>query len=108
MKLVPFGHTGVKISAVGLGGEGILRTFDRKMEAQHYILPKMNITAEQLIRYSLSSDIALPIIGCSTPEEVRAVVSAERQKIFSETDKKIFEDKFKSYASRLAFYRGVL
>jgi aryl-alcohol dehydrogenase-like predicted oxidoreductase len=37
MRFVPFGSTGKRVSAIGLGGEGVLRTFDRKTEAQAVI-----------------------------------------------------------------------
>lgn len=75
--------------------------------AGHYIMPKMNITAEQLIRYSLSFDITLPIIGCKSPEEVQALAAAEQMPPLSEHAKELLEDQFKVYGTSLAFYRGV-
>lgn len=74
----------------------------------HYIMPKMNINAELLIRYSLSFDITLPVIGCSSSEEVQTVTAAEKLEPLSESEKKSLEEEFKPYATRLAFYRGVL
>lgn len=76
--------------------------------AGHYVLPKMEITPEMLIRYSMSFDITLPVIGCASPEEVEGVVSAAEKPAVSEIEKKLLEDQFKSYATRLAFYRGVI
>ncbi len=37
MKSVKFGATGSTVSIVGLGGEGVLRSFDREKEAQAVI-----------------------------------------------------------------------
>ena len=37
MKTVTFGSTTSRVSAVGLGGEGVLRTFDKLAEAQAVI-----------------------------------------------------------------------
>ena len=37
MKSVNFGSTGRKVSLVGLGGEGVLRTYNRREEAQAVI-----------------------------------------------------------------------
>lgn len=76
--------------------------------AGHYIMPKMNISAEKLIQYALSYDITLPIIGCAFPEEVNAVAAAQQIEPLTAIEKKRLEDQFKSYVTRLAFYRGVL
>ncbi|AGF77619.1 putative oxidoreductase, aryl-alcohol dehydrogenase like protein [Desulfocapsa sulfexigens DSM 10523] len=76
--------------------------------ASHYILPKFDISPELLIRYALSFDITLPIIGCSTPAEVRTLASVGTNlKPLSDGEKKNIEAIFKPYAHRLAFYRGV-
>lgn len=76
--------------------------------AGHYILPKLEITAEMLIRYAMSFDITLPVIGCASPEEVLSIVSAADKPVPTGTEKKMLEDQFTSYAPRLAFYRGVV
>ncbi|MCB2184646.1 MAG: aldo/keto reductase [Desulfobulbaceae bacterium] len=74
----------------------------------HYVLPKLNITPEALIRYALSLGITLPIVGCSSPEEVQTLSSAATDEgPFSERDRKILVEKFRPYASKMAFYRGV-
>jgi len=36
----------------------------------NYILPQLNISPEPLIRYALSWDISVGIVGCSNPAEV--------------------------------------
>jgi len=76
--------------------------------AGYYILPKLDITPEKLIRYALASEITLPVIGCSSPEEVRVLSRAPDLEPLSDVETKLFEDQFRSYAPRLAFYRGVV
>jgi len=74
----------------------------------HYVLPKLGITAEELIRYALSVGITLPIVGCSSPEEVQTLAeTAKGMGPLPEGDRKLLVDKFRPYASELAFYRGV-
>jgi aryl-alcohol dehydrogenase-like predicted oxidoreductase len=74
----------------------------------HYILPKLNITPEALIRYALSHDITLPIVGCSSAEEVQALSAAATGfGPLSGSDRKNLVETFRPYASELAFYRGV-
>ncbi len=74
----------------------------------HYVLPKLDITPEALIRYALSLGITLPIVGCSSPEEVHTLAAAAIDLgPLPERDKKILVDKFKPYAPKMAFYRGV-
>ena len=74
----------------------------------HYIFPKHGITPDLLIRYSFSFDITLPVIGCSTPEEVRLLASlAKDREPLSPPEKQELEDAFRPNASQFAFYRGV-
>ncbi len=74
----------------------------------HYILPKLGINAETLIRYAHSLDITLPIIGCSTPEEVATMVTTSTEiKPLTENERARIMARLKPFASRLAFYRGV-
>ncbi len=73
----------------------------------HYILPQLNITTEMLVRYAMTFDITLSIIGCALPEEVREVVAAVENGKLPGQEKDIMEDSLKTYASGLAFYRGV-
>ena len=78
------------------------------MGGSHYILPKMNINPDLLIRYALSCDITLPIVGCSTPEEVKALArAAENLSSISAAEKAGVVDVFRPYALQMAFYRGV-
>lgn len=78
------------------------------MGGSHYILPKMDISPELLIRYALSFDITLPIVGCSTPDEVRILVSAAKKLPLITADEKAgILEIFRPYAHQMAFYRGV-
>ncbi len=76
--------------------------------AGHYIVPKLGITAELLIRYALSCGITLAIVGCSTPEEVRELSNAATLPPLAESEKKEITELFAPHASKYAFYRGVL
>lgn len=77
------------------------------MGGSHYILPKMDITPELLSRYALSFDITLPIVGCSTLDEVRSLVAASISQPLSATEKTRILEVFRPYALQMAFYRGV-
>jgi aryl-alcohol dehydrogenase-like predicted oxidoreductase len=73
----------------------------------HYVMPKLDITPEALIGYALAHDITLPIIGCSSPEEVRTLcTTATARGPLSERERKVLVDKFRPYAFKMAFYRG--
>jgi predicted aldo/keto reductase-like oxidoreductase len=75
--------------------------------ASHYIHPKRGITPELLIRFALSYDITVAIVGCSNVAEVRTLADVGRNsKPLSEEEKLRLIQKFKPYARRLAFYRG--
>ncbi|MEN8257974.1 MAG: aldo/keto reductase [Thermodesulfobacteriota bacterium] len=88
--------------------KGIAIIAMKVLGASHYILPKLRVSPEQLIRYALSFDITLPIVGCSTADEVRTLASLGKKiKPLSKREKENLETIFKPYAHRLAFYRGV-
>jgi aryl-alcohol dehydrogenase-like predicted oxidoreductase len=77
--------------------------------ASHYILSKTDITPELLIRYVLSHDITVAIIGCSTVDEVKTLADVGRDlKPLSSQEKSQLTQVFEPYAKRLAFYRGVI
>jgi aryl-alcohol dehydrogenase-like predicted oxidoreductase len=77
--------------------------------ASHYLNPKAGIGPDLLLRYALSQQIALAIVGCSTPEEVRllAQVGRDPEPLSSEEQERML-GLFRPYARRLAFYRGVM
>jgi aryl-alcohol dehydrogenase-like predicted oxidoreductase len=74
---------------------------------RHYIAKEAGITADLLIRFALSCDISLAIVGCSTPDEVRVLADAGRQQTpLTAGEKKEIVKPFVPLAERLAFYRG--
>ncbi len=88
--------------------KGIAIIAMKVLGASHYILPKLDVSPELLIRYALSFDITLPIIGCSTLGEVRTLASLGKKLTpLSKKERESLESIFKPYAHRLAFYRGV-
>lgn len=75
--------------------------------AGHYIAPGHGITAQLLIRYALSCNITLAIVGCSTPQEVRELASAADLPLLSDSEKEKITQLFAPQAREMAFYRGV-
>lgn len=77
--------------------------------ASHYVMDQHGITAELLIRYALSHDITVAIVGCSSPAEVQTLADTGRNaEPLSDSEKNRLESHFKPHARRLAFYRGVI
>jgi aryl-alcohol dehydrogenase-like predicted oxidoreductase len=77
--------------------------------AAHFILPRTQITAAALIRYALSFDIDVAIVGCSTPAEVKALAtSGAKEEPLAKNDQRYLLSVFKPVARRLAYYRGVI
>ena len=77
--------------------------------AAHYILPRTQITAASLIRYALSFDIDVAIVGCSTPAEVNALADIGRMtKPLAEKERGYLLSVFNPIARRLAYYRGAI
>ena len=77
--------------------------------ASHYVMDDHGITAELLIRYALSHDITVAIVGCSSSAEVQTLANTGRDREpLSDAEKDRLESLFKPHARRLAFYRGVI
>jgi aryl-alcohol dehydrogenase-like predicted oxidoreductase len=78
--------------------------------ASHYILPKYDVSAELLIRYALSHEITVAIVGCSSPDEVQILAAAGQSssRPVSSKEKERILSVFKPYYRKLAFYRGVI
>lgn len=77
--------------------------------ASHYVHSKWGITAELLIRFALSCDVTVAVVGCSTVKEVRTLADLGRNvKPLTEEEELHLTQTFEPYAKRLAFYRGVL
>ena len=74
----------------------------------HYVLPKLEVTAEMLIRFALAQAITLPIVGCSSPEEVKSLVTAVERGALSGQERAALVEIYRPYAAKMAFYRGVI
>jgi len=72
----------------------------------NYVLPELGVSAGDLIRYALSFDISLPIVGCASPTEVQMLLDAGKEGPLDCEQRKELEDRFRPYALRLAYYRG--
>jgi aryl-alcohol dehydrogenase-like predicted oxidoreductase len=75
--------------------------------ASHYLAPEAGITPELLIRYALSHQISLAIVGCSTPQEVITLARVGQNfSPLSLKERQDLEEVFRPSAKRLAYYRG--
>jgi aryl-alcohol dehydrogenase-like predicted oxidoreductase len=89
--------------------KGVATIGMKVLGAGHYVMPDLGVTAELLIRFALSQNPTVTIVGCSTPEEVQTLSRLGRN--FQPLSKKEQEEligKFRPYAARLAYYRGTL
>jgi len=76
--------------------------------AGYYLQPKLKVGADLLIRYALSQDITLAIVGCATPAEVQTLAAAGRDfEPLSLSEQETLIRRFAPYARQLAYYRGV-
>jgi aryl-alcohol dehydrogenase-like predicted oxidoreductase len=74
----------------------------------HYLFPNQGITAAMLIRFALSQDVTVAIVGCATRKEVQTLSGAAREgNPLSAPEQREMVDFFRPYARKLAFYRGV-
>lgn len=79
------------------------------MGAGHYVQLKAGITPRLLIRYALSQNITVAIVGCSSAEEVDTLADTARDfKPLTDDENSQILQVFEPYAKRLAYYRGVL
>lgn len=77
--------------------------------AGQYVFPETGITPENLLRYALSREIDVAIVGCSTPEEVRQLAAAGKSfQRYSVKEREKLHDLFRPYAEQLAYYRGII
>ena len=75
--------------------------------AGHYLSPEGGIDAGLLIRYALSHDITVAIVGCSTPGEVSELVEVGRDFTpMTQEEKRELEDVYRPYVEKFAYYRG--
>ncbi|MDF0591475.1 aldo/keto reductase [Candidatus Methanocrinis natronophilus] len=75
----------------------------------HYLNPKAGVGPDLLLRYALTQEVSVIIVGCSTPEEVRLLARAGREvELLSGEEEENLLALFRPYAKWLAFYRGVV
>jgi aryl-alcohol dehydrogenase-like predicted oxidoreductase len=75
----------------------------------HYLHPKLAIPPMVLIRFALSFQVTVAIVGCSTRREVETLASIGGEtSLLSEDDQAQVVERFKPFARQLAFYRGVV
>jgi len=74
----------------------------------HYLHPALPGSAEDLIRFALSFDVTVAIVGCSSREEVQTLAGVKQGGAVPAEAKKVAHIKkvFEPYARKLAFYRG--
>jgi aryl-alcohol dehydrogenase-like predicted oxidoreductase len=76
--------------------------------AGYYLQPALGVGAADLIRYALSQEVTLVIVGCSIPAEVQALAEAGRNPDpLPVSDQEKLLERFRPYARKLAYYRGV-
>ena len=76
--------------------------------AGYYLQSGLKVSADLLIRYALSQDITLAIVGCATPAEVQTLAAAGRAfEPLSPQEQETLIRRFAPYARQLAYYRGV-
>ncbi|MDI6720514.1 MAG: aldo/keto reductase [Methanomicrobiales archaeon] len=77
--------------------------------AGYYIDRNAGIPPELLIRYALSQEIDVIIVGCSHPDEVKTLAAAARGfKPLPEVEQHELLDRYRPYVQQMAFYRRVL
>ena len=76
--------------------------------ASHFLLPQTQITAEVLVRFALSCDIDVAIVGCASPAEVETLAATGRTATpLAQAERQYVLDVFKPLARKIAYYRGV-
>jgi hypothetical protein len=77
--------------------------------ASHYIFSHAGIDADLLIRFALSHEITLAIVGCSTASEVETLArTASGFTPLSASELAAVTSVYQPYAEQLAFYRGAI
>lgn len=75
--------------------------------AGHYLAPEGGIDAGMLIRYALSHEITVAIVGCSTPGEVSNLVQTGKDLTpMTREEREELEDVYRPHVGKLAYYRG--
>jgi len=72
----------------------------------NYLVPGAGVTPEVLVRYALSREVSIAIVGCSTPAEVQALAAAGRSGPLPDDEAAALVEAFRPHARELAYYRG--
>ncbi len=74
----------------------------------HYLNPALPVSAQDLIRFALSFDVTMAIVGCSSREEVKILGGVKNDGAVPADAEKVaqIEKTYEPYARKLAFYRG--
>lgn len=67
---------------------------------------RAGLPAETLLRYAFSQAIDVVIVGCATPEEVQALVTASRAPALDAAAQRALVEQIRPDAPQLAYYRG--
>jgi aryl-alcohol dehydrogenase-like predicted oxidoreductase len=77
--------------------------------AGNFLYPEAGLTPENLIRYALSQDVDLVIVGSSTPGEAELLARLGRAHTpMDEDEQEQLVETIRPLAERLAYYRGVV
>jgi hypothetical protein len=80
----------------------------KSLGAGNYIHPESGLTPETLIRFALSQNVDLVIVGCSTADEARFLARTGKEHVpMGEEEQTRLVETVRPYAHRLAYYRGV-
>ena len=81
----------------------------KSLGAGNYIHPESGLNPETLIRFALSQDVDLVIVGCSTPDEARFLARiGQDHRMLDEEEQSRLVEIVRPYADRLAYYRGTI
>jgi aryl-alcohol dehydrogenase-like predicted oxidoreductase len=81
----------------------------KTLGAGNFIFPDVGISADVLLRFALSQDTDIVIVGCSAPGEARQLARAGLETVPMDDDKQSrLIEAFRPHAGRFAFYRGAI
>jgi aryl-alcohol dehydrogenase-like predicted oxidoreductase len=81
----------------------------KTLGAGMYIRPEAGLSPENLIRFALSQDVDMVIVGCSTADEARFLArTGSGAAPMKEAEQARLVETVRPYADRLAYYRGTI
>lgn len=101
------GFTDRVIPAARERGIGVIGM--KVLGAGNFISTDSGFFPENLIRFAISQDVDLVIVGCSTPGEVQFLARQEKEHTpMGKEEQTGMVEVVRPYAERLAYYRGVI